>query len=80
VQDGKLTPADIQSYAPLRIGDAPDIEVVLIDTDGRPPSGVGEPPLMPAAAAIANAVFDAVGARVRDLPITPARVLSALSP
>jgi isoquinoline 1-oxidoreductase beta subunit len=78
VQDGKLAPADIQSYAPLRIGDAPDVEVVLIDTDGRPPSGVGEPPLMPAAAAIANAVFDAVGARVRDLPITPERVLAAL--
>lgn len=78
VVDGKLTPADIQSYSPLRIGDAPDVEVVLIDTDSRPPSGVGEPPLMPAAAAIANAIFDAVGARVRDLPITPDRVRAAL--
>ena len=74
VVDGRLTPADIQSYAPLRIGDAPAIDVFLTGTDERPPSGVGEPPLMPTAAAVANAVFAAVGVRVRDLPITPERL------
>jgi len=40
--------------------------------------GVGEPGLVPTAPAIANAVFDAIGVRVRDLPITPEKILRAL--
>jgi xanthine dehydrogenase molybdenum-binding subunit len=40
--------------------------------------GVGEPGLVPTAPAIANAVYDAVGVRIRDLPITPEKVLAAL--
>ena len=42
-------------------------------------AGIGEPPIVPTLAAVANAVFNAIGARVRELPITPDRVLSALS-
>jgi CO/xanthine dehydrogenase Mo-binding subunit len=41
--------------------------------------GVGEPPVIPVAAAIANAVYDAVGVRCRDLPIIPERILRELS-
>jgi CO/xanthine dehydrogenase Mo-binding subunit len=41
-------------------------------------AGIGEPPIVPTLAAIANAVFNACGARVRSLPITPDRVLAAL--
>ncbi|MBW2464920.1 MAG: xanthine dehydrogenase family protein molybdopterin-binding subunit, partial [Deltaproteobacteria bacterium] len=40
--------------------------------------GVGEPGLVPTAPAIANAIYDAVGVRIRDLPITPEKVLDAL--
>lgn len=79
VVDGRLAPASIADYGPLRIGEAPEVEVVLVGDAATPPSGVGEPPLMPAPAAVANAVFDAVGARVRDLPLTPERVLAALA-
>jgi xanthine dehydrogenase YagR molybdenum-binding subunit len=41
--------------------------------------GLGEPPTVPTAAAIANAVYNAIGARIRELPITPDRVLGALA-
>lgn len=44
----------------------------------RESAGVGEPPLVPTAAAIANAIFDAVGVRVRKLPITPERLYWAI--
>ena len=40
--------------------------------------GIGEPVLVPTAPAVANAIFDAVGVRVKDLPVTPARVFGAL--
>ena len=40
--------------------------------------GVGEPPLVPTAAAIANAVYDAVGVRLRELPMTPERIVQGM--
>ena len=43
-----------------------------------PPNGSGEPSLVPVPAAIANAVFDATGVRLREVPMTPERVLAAL--
>ena len=42
-------------------------------------AGIGEPPIVPTLAVIANAVFNAIGVRIRELPITPDRVLAALS-
>jgi CO/xanthine dehydrogenase Mo-binding subunit len=51
--------------------------VHLMGAAGEPPTGVGEPPGVPVAAAIANAVFAACGARVRELPMTPDRVRAA---
>jgi xanthine dehydrogenase molybdenum-binding subunit len=58
------------------------IDLVFIETaDGFGPfgaKGIGEPGLVPTAPAIANAVYDAVGVRIRDLPITPEKVLAAL--
>ena len=42
-------------------------------------AGIGEPPIVPTLAAVANAVYNAIGVRVRELPITPDRVLAALS-
>jgi CO/xanthine dehydrogenase Mo-binding subunit len=54
-----------------------EIDVHVMGTAGEPPTGVGEPPGVPVAAAIANAVFAACGARVRELPITADRVRAA---
>jgi xanthine dehydrogenase YagR molybdenum-binding subunit len=58
--------------------DIPEIDVTLVDQPERGVVGLGEPPTISTAAAIANAVANAIGARVRDLPITPAHVLAAL--
>ncbi len=56
----------------------PRFEIVLINRPEMPALGGGEPSSAPIAAAIANAIFDAVGVRLREAPFTPARVLAAL--
>ena len=56
----------------------PEIDVILYDEPERGVMGIGEPPTIPTAAAIANAVFNATGVRMRRLPMTPDRVLEAL--
>ena len=58
--------------------DIPEIDITLVDQPERGVVGLGEPPTISTAAAIANAVANAIGARVRSLPITPAHVLAAL--
>ena len=62
--------------------DAPDIEVIFVETeDAYGPFGaktLGEPPIIPSVAAIANAIFNATGRRIKDLPITRDKVLGAL--
>jgi nicotinate dehydrogenase subunit B len=65
-------------YTILRFSEVPQIESILIDRPEEPAWGAGEPTIVPVPAAIANAVFAATGARVRELPMTPARVLAAL--
>ena len=57
----------------------PRIETVLVKNDGLAPQGGGEPALVPVGAAIANAVFDATGARLLEMPMTPARVREAIA-
>ncbi len=56
----------------------PKIETVLIDANGAAPQGGGEPPIVAVGAVIANAVFDAIGVRLFQLPMTPERVLAAI--
>ena len=73
-----ITSLDWHSYPILRFRDAPKIEVVLIDRPGQPYTGVGEGALGPVPAAIANAVFDAVGVRLREIPFLPARVKASM--
>ncbi|MDP6805774.1 MAG: molybdopterin-dependent oxidoreductase, partial [Rhodospirillales bacterium] len=68
---------DWESYPILKMGDAPEIETVLIDRPDAPPLGAGEAVQGPTPAAIANGVFDAIGVRLRDIPFTPARVRDA---
>jgi nicotinate dehydrogenase subunit B len=69
---------DWSSYPTIRYQDIPDIEIDLISRPELGFLGAGEASLVPVPAAIANAIFDATGARVRDIPMTPERVLAAL--
>jgi nicotinate dehydrogenase subunit B len=73
-----VTSLDWQSYPILKFTDVPAVEVVLINRPEMPALGAGEPSTVPVAAAIANAIFDASGARLREVPFTPKRVLAAL--
>ncbi|OIQ96161.1 nicotinate dehydrogenase subunit B [mine drainage metagenome] len=65
-----------EHYPILRFSEIPAVEVDILRS-GQPPVGAGEASLGPTAAAIANAVHDALGVRVRELPITAERILSA---
>lgn len=77
-QTGRMLNADLENYKLPGSLDIPDIEAIVYDNPTGKVSGVGEPPVIPTAAAIANAVFHAIGKRISTLPITPARVLEAL--
>jgi CO/xanthine dehydrogenase Mo-binding subunit len=73
----RITSVDWDSYPILRFDEVPEVETVLLDRPGMPFLGAGEATQGPTAAAIANAVYDAVGLRVRDLPLTPERLQAA---
>jgi CO/xanthine dehydrogenase Mo-binding subunit len=78
--DRKVTSVDWQSYNTLPLGiELPIIETVLIDRPEAAASGAGETAITLAAAAIGNAIFDATGARLREVPFTSDRVKAALS-
>ena len=65
-------------YPILRFSEVPSIESILINHPEEPAWGAGEPAIVPVPAAIGNAIYAATGARLRQLPMTPGRVLSAL--
>jgi len=76
----KVTSIDWQSYKTLPLGiQVPVIESVLIDRPAAEATGAGETAITLAAAAIGNAIFDATGTRIREVPFTPDRVKAALS-
>ena len=75
----RITTLNWHEYPILTFAEAPEIDVVLIDRPDKPSLGVGEGMMGPTAAAIANAVHDALGVRVRDMPITPERVAAAIN-
>jgi nicotinate dehydrogenase subunit B len=78
--DRMVTSIDWATYPILDIKEAPEsIDVVLIDHPEIPPTGAGEPSMRPVAAAIANAIFDATGVRLRQAPFTPERVKAGLA-
>ena len=68
IKDGALQATNFNQYPLLRNADAPDIEVVVINSR-KTPSGMGEPPIGPVPAAVANGVFAATGKRLRRLPL-----------
>ncbi len=77
--NARITSRDWAGYPILRFPDLPDtVEVHLIDRPGQPFLGTGETGQGPAAAAIANAVADATGVRIRELPLTRKRVKEAI--
>jgi len=75
---GTMVNADLENYKIAGSLEVPEIEVILFDEPERGPVGIGEPPTIPTAAAVANAVYNATGVRLRELPMTPDRVLNAL--
>ena len=78
--DRKVTSIDWQSYNTLPLGiQVPLIDSCLIDRPGRKATGAGETAITLVAAAIGNAIFDATGARIREVPFTPDRVKAALA-
>ena len=76
-QQGVIS-VDWHSYPIFRFPDAPPVETILLNRPGQPFLGVGEGAMGPAPAAIANAVFQAAGIRLRQIPFTPERVREAL--
>jgi len=75
----KVTSVDWQSYPILTFPDAPVLQIDLMSSPRDKPMGAGEAASAPVPAAIGNAVFDAIGVRMRRVPLTPARVRAALA-
>ena len=78
-RNGEVLTRNFDSYKLPRFSWLPKVEIVLVDNRESPALGGGEPPIIGMGAAVANAIFDAVGARVLQLPMTPARVKAALA-
>ena len=74
---GGVSSANFDDYNPIRLSEVPDVEVHIIKSS-EAIGGIGEPGVPPTAPAVANAVFNATGARVRRIPLTPERVLAAI--
>jgi nicotinate dehydrogenase subunit B len=74
-----ITSVDWETYPILTFSEVPEVEIVLIDRPDQPAVGAGEPSTVTTAAAVANAVFDATGVRLRQIPFTPERVRESLA-
>ena len=74
-----VTSRDWASYPILRFTDAPDIRIDIVDRPTEPPLGAGEAACVCVPGALANAVYDAAGIRLRTVPLTPARVKAAIA-
>jgi CO/xanthine dehydrogenase Mo-binding subunit len=77
MKDGGIEQSNFDTYTPLRMSQMPEVAVNII-ANGEHATGVGEPTVTVVAPAIANAIFNAVGARVRSLPITADAVKAAM--
>jgi nicotinate dehydrogenase subunit B len=76
---GEILERNFDTYSIPRFSWLPKIETILIDVPDQPSQGCGEPPIVGMGAVLANAVFDATGARLYHLPMTPARVKAAIA-
>ncbi len=75
----RITSVDWDSYPILKFSEVPEIDIVLINRPDQPALGAGEPSQVTTAAAVANAIYDAVGVRLRQIPFTPEKVKADLS-
>jgi uncharacterized membrane protein len=75
----RVTSLDWGTYPVIRFKDAPKLTPIVVQRTDQKSTGSGEPPLAPVPAAIATAFFDATGVRLREYPMTPARVRAALA-
>lgn len=73
-----VTSSDWEAYPILRFSEVPRVEVELLPDNGNPSLGVGETSQGPTVAAIANALYDALGVRVRTLPLTQEQIVAAM--
>jgi CO/xanthine dehydrogenase Mo-binding subunit len=80
---GRLTNPSLLDYRTLTAADVPNLETIIVEVPSPAgpfgARGVGEPPIIPAPAAIANAVHDATGVRITECPLTPERIAMALA-
>jgi nicotinate dehydrogenase subunit B len=77
-EGGKINTLSLDGYNIPRFSWLPKMDTVILDRKDKPPQGGGEPAIIAIGAVIANAIFDATGARLYRLPMTPERVLEAL--
>jgi nicotinate dehydrogenase subunit B len=75
---GEILEGNFNTYEIPRFSWLPEIDAFLVKNDDLPPKGGGEPAIVPVGAAVANAIFDAVGARLFRMPMTPERVKAAI--
>ncbi len=75
---GRIHNQNFDTYEITRFSWTPKIDTVLIDAQDSPPQGGGEPAIICMGGVIANAIFDAIGARLFQLPMTPERILDAM--
>jgi isoquinoline 1-oxidoreductase subunit beta len=68
IKDGQINATNYHQYPMATLSDTPDIQIVILE-NASDPYGVGEPPIAPIAPAIANAIFDLTGKRLRNLPL-----------
>jgi len=76
---GRILTRNFDTYEIPRFSGMPVLETVLVKNDELTPQGGGEPAIVPVGAVVANAIFDATGARLFEMPFTPARVKEALA-
>jgi CO/xanthine dehydrogenase Mo-binding subunit len=83
IEDGKVLCDDFVDYFIRRAPDLPEIEPIVVSTDDPygpfGAKGIGETVMIATAPAVANAIYHAIGVRIKDLPITPEKILKALS-
>jgi nicotinate dehydrogenase subunit B len=77
-RDGEILNRNFDTYEIPHFSWLPKMDITFVDNPDLNPEGIGEPPIITMGAVIANAIYDAVGARLRHLPMTPARVQEAM--
>jgi xanthine dehydrogenase molybdenum-binding subunit len=82
VERGEIMNPNFRDYKILTAKDVIPVKPIIVETDEKDgpfgAKGIGEPGCVPSAPAIANAIYDAIGVRIKDLPITPEKIIKAL--